>query len=140
MFSSDRLGNQDLWLLSLEDGTLQVLADDPTPDEQPRFSPDGNWIAFTRVPSVGRVRVGLLEERFGSLEAAWGASAGELRAAGLDPHVVSAITEVRPQIDPHEELERVQAAGISVLTWHDPPYPRLLRELDDPPPVLYVQG
>ncbi|MCI0816457.1 MAG: DNA-processing protein DprA [Chloroflexi bacterium] len=98
------------------------------------------WIAFTRVPSVGRVRVGMLEERFGSLEAAWGASAGELRAAGLDPHVVSAITEVRPQIDPDEELERVQAAGIGVLTWHDPAYPRLLREIDDLPPVLYVQG
>ncbi len=98
------------------------------------------WIAFTHVPSVGRVRVGLLEERFGSLEAAWGASAGELRAAGLDAHVVSAIAEVRPQIDPHAELERVRAAGVGVLTWHDPAYPRLLREIDDLPPVLYVQG
>ena len=98
------------------------------------------WIAFTRVPSVGRVRVGLLEERFGSLEAAWGASAGELRAAGLDPHVVKAITEVRPRIDPQSELERVRAAGVDVLTWHDPGYPRLLREIDDLPPVLYVRG
>ena len=98
------------------------------------------WIAFTRVPFVGRVRIGLLEERFGSLEAAWGASAGELRAAGLDTRVVSAITEVRTQIDPHDELDRVQKAGVDVLTWHDPTYPRLLREIDDLPPVLYVRG
>ena len=98
------------------------------------------WIAFTRVPFVGRVRIGLLEERFGSLEAAWGASAGELRAAGLDTRVVSAITEVRTKIDPHDELDRVQKAGVDVLTWHDPTYPRLLREIDDLPPVLYVRG
>ena len=98
------------------------------------------WIAFTRVPFVGRVRIGLLEERFGSLEAAWGASAGELRAAGLDTRVVSAITEVRTKIDPHDELDRVQKAGVDVLTWHDPTYPRLLREIDDLPPVLYIRG
>ena len=91
------------------------------------------WIAFTLVPFVGRMRVGLLEERFGSLEAAWGASTGELRAAGLDARVVSAIAEVRPRIDPHDELERV-------LTWHDPTYPHLLREIEDLPPVLYVRG
>ena len=72
--------------------------------------------------------------------AAWGASAGELRAAGLDTRVVSAITEVRTKIDPHDELDRVQKAGADVLTWHDPTYPRLLREIDDLPPVLYVRG
>ena len=98
------------------------------------------WIAFTRVPFVGRMRVGLLEERFGSLRAAWGASAGELRAAGLDARVVSAIGEARPQIDPLDELERVRKAGVDVLTWHDPAYPSLLREIDDLPPVLYVKG
>gem|GEM_PF-6361086 len=50
-------------MLSLEDGTLQALANDPTPDVEPRFSPDGSWIAFASyrtgkraiwiVPSVG---------------------------------------------------------------------------------------
>ncbi len=98
------------------------------------------WIAFTLVPFVGRMRVGLLEERFGSLEAAWGASTGELRAAGLDARVVSAIAEVRPRIDPQDELERVRKAGVNVLTWRDPAYPQLLREIDDLPPVLYVKG
>ena len=98
------------------------------------------WIAFSRVPSVGRVRVGLLEERFGSLEAAWGASAGELRAAGLDRSVVSSITAVRGHVDPLDEYERVQKAGVGVLTWHDSAYPRLLREIDDLPPILYVKG
>ena len=58
------------------------------------------WIAFSRVPTVGRVRIGLLEERFGSLEAAWEASAGELGASGLSASVVRAIEQVRAVIDP----------------------------------------
>lgn len=98
------------------------------------------WIAFSRVPAVGRVRVGLLEQHFGSLQAAWEAGTGELRAAGLDATVASSITEVRPHVDPSAELAQVQAAGITALTWHDPGYPRLLREIDDQPPVLYVSG
>ena len=46
VFSSDRLGNEDLWVLSLEDGTLQALVDDETNEWGPRFSPDGSSIAF----------------------------------------------------------------------------------------------
>lgn len=98
------------------------------------------WIAFSRVPTVGRVRIGLLEERFGSLEAAWEATIGELAAAGLPPSVAQAIAQVRRVVDPDEELGRAASAGVTVLTWHDAAYPRLLRETDDPPPILYVKG
>ena len=98
------------------------------------------WIAFSRVPSVGRVRVDMLEQRFGSLEAAWGASAGELRATGLDQHVVNSIVAVRDYVDPAVELGRRRDAGVTVLTWHEASYPRLLREIDDLPPVVYVIG
>lgn len=38
------------------------------------------WIAFTKVPSVGRVRISMLEERFGSLEAAGQAPDYDIRA------------------------------------------------------------
>ena len=98
------------------------------------------WIAFTRVSSVGRVRVGLLEQHFGSLEAAWAASTGELRTAGLSPAVVNAIATVRSKVEPAEEMQRLVQANIAALTWHDDAYPRLLREIPDPPPVLFVQG
>lgn len=98
------------------------------------------WIAFSKVPTVGRVRTGLMEDRFGSLEAAWGASEAELRASGLDPSVVTAIVETRPTIEPERELERVRQAGVHVTTWHDADYPSMLREIDDLPPILYMRG
>ena len=98
------------------------------------------WIAFSRVPTVGRVRIGLLEERFGSLKAAWEASTSELSASGLTPAVVSAIEQVRRVVEPESELEQVRNASVRVLTWHDSDYPRLFRNMDDPPPILYVKG
>lgn len=98
------------------------------------------WIAFSKVPTVGRVRTGLMENRFGSLEAAWRASASELRAAGLDASVVTSIVETRPTIEPERELELVRKAGVNAITWHDADYPPLLREIDDLPPILYVRG
>ncbi len=98
------------------------------------------WIAFSKVPTVGRVRTGLMEDRFGSLEAAWGASETELRASGLDAAVVASIVESRSTIEPERELERVREAGVDVITWHDADYPPLLREIDDLPPILYVRG
>ncbi len=98
------------------------------------------WIAFSRVPSVGRVRIGLLEERFGSLQAAWEASMSELGASGLTSAVVSAIEQVRRVVEPERELEQVRNANVRVLTWHDSDYPRLFRNIDDPPPILYAKG
>ncbi len=98
------------------------------------------WAAFGRVPTVGSVRIGLLEERFGSLEAAWQATTGELSSAGLTPNTVQSIDQVRRVVDPERELEAAREAGVAVLTWHSAEYPRLLREIDDPPPVLYVRG
>ena len=111
--------------------------------EQQTMIPDQElqyWIAFTSIPTVGRVRMGLMEERFGSLEAAWQAGASELRAAGLDANVVDAITSGRGSVEPERELQRIRDANVTALTWHDADYPRLLREIDDLPPVIYISG
>jgi DNA processing protein len=104
-------------------------------DQDPQF-----WIAFSRIPSVGRARLGLLESRFGSLQVAWSASQSELVAAGLDRGVVASIVEHRTDVDPQREIDRIRAAGVTVLTWHDSNYPMLLREVDDLPPILYARG
>jgi DNA processing protein len=98
------------------------------------------WIAFSKVPRVGRVRVSQLEEHFGQLERAWRATAGELKAAGLDAATITACMAARDTIDPDAELERLARHGVAALTWHDDAYPRQLREVYDRPPVLYVRG
>jgi DNA processing protein len=98
------------------------------------------WIAFSRLPRIGSVRAGRLLSHFGSMEAAWGAGAGELRAAGLDQGTVSSVLSERGSISPDDEMSRLDAAGIKAYTWNDPEYPARLKEIDDKPPVLYVRG
>ena len=98
------------------------------------------WVAFTRVPRIGRVRISQLEEHFGRLERAWSAAAGELRAAGLDAATVTALLATREAVRPEEEAGRLQRHGVQAFTWHDPEYPRQLLEVYDRPPVLFVRG
>ena len=98
------------------------------------------WIAFNRVRRVGRARVAMLEAHFGSLSEAWGASSAQLQEAGLDRRTAANAARSWSRIDPNAEMERVQQAGVTALTWHDDGYPPRLKEIYDKPPVLYVKG
>ncbi len=101
----------------------------------------GHWIALSQTPGLGAARFRLLESHFdGDLEAAWRASQRELRASGIGGGVVKAIVESREKVSPDGELERLAQAGVAAFTWHDAQYPRRLKEIADPPPVLYCRG
>jgi DNA processing protein len=92
------------------------------------------------MPRIGSVRAGRLLAHFGSMEAAWRAGAGQLRAAGIDQGSVSSIIAEREAISPDDEIERLDKAAVKAYTWEDPEYPARLKEIDDKPPVLYVRG
>lgn len=99
------------------------------------------WLAWSRVPGVGPVLLNRLEQRFGTLTQAWQASLQDLQATeGIGPRILETITAARSQRDPEQELHQHQQANPNFWTPADPGYPRLLREIPDPPPVLYYQG
>jgi DNA processing protein len=98
------------------------------------------WLAFNKVPGVGPVRTRQLLDYFGDLGSAWTAPAHELAEAGLDTRAVTQVLAARQTLDLDRELARLDAAGAHLLTWADDAYPARLREVDDPPPVLYVRG
>ena len=98
------------------------------------------WVAFSLIPGIGRARFAHMEGGFRSLADAWRAGAAELRACGLDERSVEAIVAARPGISPDAEMERLARANVTALTWHDAAYPARLKEIYDPPPVLFVRG
>ena len=81
-----------------------------------------------------------LERFFQSLEEAWGADRLALREAGLDQRTIEELETTRATLDPHGAYERVEESGIAALTPDHDGYPRRLREIADPPPLLYVRG
>lgn len=98
------------------------------------------WIAFNRAPQIGPAKLQKLLGAFGSLEQAWQASESELTAAGLDKRGLQGLLTTRASLDLDAEVERALRICDRVLTWDDPDYPRLLREIPSAPPVLYVRG
>ena len=98
------------------------------------------WVAFGRVPQIGRARFSILEEHFGAMEEAWRASPAALQAAGLKGAALSALLSARDAVSPEAELEKLDRLGVRALTWHDEAYPARLREIYDRPPILYVRG
>ncbi|MEZ4833637.1 MAG: DNA-processing protein DprA [Caldilineaceae bacterium] len=98
------------------------------------------WIAFNRVPGIGPTRLMALLETCGTIEAAWRAPIQQLKAAGLDRRSLESLLNVRRTLDLEAEWQRLQRSGARLLTWDDAAYPHNLRQVPNPPPVLYVRG
>lgn len=98
------------------------------------------WVGFSRIPGIGRARIALLEQAFSSLADAWQAPAGTLEQVLSDRKLVDGLVRRRTSLNLDEEMEHLARTGVQVLTWHHDAYPRLLREIYDLPPVLYVRG
>ncbi|MFN8637745.1 MAG: DNA-processing protein DprA, partial [Chloroflexota bacterium] len=98
------------------------------------------WVLLTMVKQIGPARFGRLLDRFGSAEAAWHASLLDLTGVGLERRAVESLGKLRASLDPEAEWRRLEQQGVSVVILDDPTYPTALREIADPPPVLYARG
>ncbi len=117
----------------------KVPSDVPAPGLTPEET--GYWIALNRVSGIGPVNFRLLLTYFqDDLAAAWRANSQELARAGLYQKTSEAFLAQRGKIEPERQLELLEKQQVSCLTWRDPSYPALLREIDDSPPVLYLRG
>jgi DNA processing protein len=98
------------------------------------------WVGFNLVRGVGSVRLASLIAHFGSAEAAWNGTPDHLRQAGLGAKTTARLIDLRQSLDLEALLERISSQGIKVLTSEDPGYPTRLKEIEQPPPVLFVRG
>ena len=98
------------------------------------------WVALNQVARLGTVKFRKLEAFFGSIERAWNASASELKSAGMDDRVIKDVDVVRARTSPDLEMEKLGRAGVQAVNWHDETYPSRLKEIADPPAVLYYKG
>lgn len=99
-----------------------------------------SWIALNMTPGVGPRAATKLLERFGSADAVFHGRRSELESLRLRPETVDSILKREFHERAVQELERVKALGGDVLVIDDGTYPTMLREIDDPPIVLYVKG
>jgi DNA processing protein len=98
-------------------------------------------VALNLLEGVGPVRVRQLLEHFGDAPAILQASASQLlQVRGIGEDTAKAIASWNESVDLEGELKRIADFGCHVLIQSDDAYPASLREIYDPPIVLYVKG
>ena len=98
-------------------------------------------LALNLIEHVGPVRVRQLLECFGDAPAILGASRQQLlKVCGIGEETAESISGWEKTVDLAAELKRIADFGCRIVTQADPEYPELLRQIYDPPIVLYVKG
>jgi DNA processing protein len=98
------------------------------------------WLALSLTPGLGPTRARKLVEHFGSPEAVFRASLTELESTDIQAVSAQSIATGKSAELAREELARAADAGITVVSMDDALYPLRLKEIYDPPIVLYVRG
>jgi DNA processing protein len=98
------------------------------------------WLAVSLTAGLGPTKARKLVEHFGGVEAVFHASLTELESTGIQAVSAQSIATGKSAELAREEIARAAAAGVTVVSLEDPCYPSRLKEIYDPPLVLYVRG
>lgn len=105
-------------------------------------SPDiENWLKLIRSDGVGPTGFARLLKYFRSVDRALGASVSELtKVKGIGPKTAESIARTTETFDVDKELALAQKLGVWIVSAADPRYPPALKQIYDPPPVIYIKG
>ena len=98
-------------------------------------------LTLLSVPGLGPRRILSLVSRFGDAGAVLKASVAELcRTAGIDVKTATSIRSAADADFARHQLRLANKSGVSFVTYWDSRYPKRLKQVADPPVVLYVRG
>lgn len=99
------------------------------------------WVGLSSLEELGSIFILKLYEHFFDIEKAFNAGRDELlQIEGLSLKKIENFLKLRDKIKLDAALSRVEENNIHVVTFEDEEYPNLLKEISNPPAVLYVKG
>ncbi len=98
------------------------------------------WLAITLTPGLGARLAAQLLKCFGSPTRVFSASLTELESAGAPAPVAQILHARTPLKAAEQELEKLRQLDCRLLAWDEPDYPELLKQISDPPVLLYLRG
>ena len=116
------------------------MQDAPNPSVSRKNEEELHWLALRLVPGLGNRLAARLLNAIGSPTAIFRASVTELESLGVPSHVVRALSTGTVFEEAAREAEQARQLGASFLTIHDSAYPKILKEIFDPPLLLYARG
>lgn len=97
-------------------------------------------LALHSIDGLGPIRLKAIIDYFKDPKLAWEANVGEMRKIGIPQPTIDLFAETRKKLDPPAYAESIKEAGILWITIFDENYPKLLKQIYDPPIVLYYKG
>jgi DNA processing protein len=110
------------------------------PPPVPSAEEELHWLALRSIPGLGARTSGKLLHRFRTPQAIFRASRTELEGAGVSGSVAQSIVSGCAFEDAAEQREKMVQVGALLITLGDERYPRALREIFDPPILLFARG
>jgi len=98
------------------------------------------FIALSYFSKFGPIRTKRLEKYFTDAKTAFLSNSDNLIKAGIEQKIAEEFILKRKIIDPDKIIEEISKEGINTIFLEDELYPPLLREIFDPPPLLYYRG
>jgi DNA processing protein len=98
------------------------------------------WLALKLIPGLGTRTSSKLLDRFRTPQAIFRASRTELEVAGVSGAIAQSIASGCSFEDAAAQQEKMLECGAEVVTFGDSRYPPALREIFDPPLLLFVRG
>jgi DNA processing protein len=114
----------------------QYVANDVAKRQQAKMA----WMALMLTPGMRPTRIWKAMGRLGAAERLFEASLTELEGLGMPAAAAQFVFEGKARAAAEDEMKRTVEAGGSVLTPEDEAYPERLREIYDPPAVLWIRG
>lgn len=97
-------------------------------------------LSLHSIDGLGSIRLKAIMDYFKDPKLAWEGKMEEFQNIGIPKNAVEALIETRRNLNPQEYMEDIQKAGIKWITIYDENYPKLLKEIYDPPVILYYKG
>jgi DNA processing protein len=98
------------------------------------------WLALSLTPGLGPTRIKKLIEQYGTAERVFNASLTELEATGMQAVSAQSIATGKSLELAQQECAKAAEAGARIIALSDPEYPSRLKEIYDPPVVLFIKG
>jgi len=108
---------------------------------QPNSVDIEKWLKLIRADGVGPATFAKLLQHFKTADQILGSSVSELsKIKGVGFKTAERIAATREKFDPATELDLAQKLGVWIIKLDDKRYPPALKQIYDPPPVLYIKG
>lgn len=102
---------------------------------------DKYWIAFSSIEQIDSRFIKRLYDYFGNIEKAFNCNLKELENIdGLSIAKAQNFIKLRDKVDIDKTFANIETKGINFLTLEDEKYPKMLRNIENPPVVLYYRG